>query len=85
VPECGLGIPTPTEGWWCAQGYATAVGEYLMMLPSLLESVLVAADAEDPEEDAHVDGEWLDKARGPDGQFDVYVYIVHTYLHIVCV
>lgn len=40
--------------------YITSVGEYLMMLPSLLESVLVDG-AEAPDDECHVDGEWLDK------------------------
>lgn len=40
--------------------YITAVGEYLMMLPALLESVLVDG-AEAPGDESHVDGEWLDK------------------------
>ena len=40
--------------------YVTAVGEYLMMLPTLLESVL-ADGVESAEDDVNVDGEWLDK------------------------
>ncbi len=35
-------------------------GEYLMMLPTLLESVLTRAEADG---EAHIDGEWLDKVR----------------------
>lgn len=42
--------------------YITAVGEYLMMLPTLLESVLIDG-AEAPDDESHVDGEWLDKVR----------------------
>ena len=40
----------------------TAVGEYLMMLPTLLETLLTDGD-EATEDESHVDGEWLDKVH----------------------
>ena len=42
------------------QAYATAAGEYLMMLPQLLETLLAASEEEGAEE-AQVDADWLDK------------------------
>ena len=42
----------------CLDGARSLAGEYLMMLPTLLESVLTRADADG---ESHVDGEWLDK------------------------
>lgn len=40
----------------------TAVGEYLMMLPTLLENVLTDG-AESTDDESQVDGEWLDKVH----------------------
>lgn len=40
--------------------YVTEAGEYLIMLPQLLEGVL---PGEEGAEDSHVDAEWLDKVR----------------------
>lgn len=46
------------------QAYATAAGEYLMMLPQMLEALLATADSEDGQNVA-VDADWLDKVLVP--------------------
>ena len=48
------------------QSYATAGGEYLMMLPQVLEVLMVHDDDNQPE--AALDGDWLDKVTGPQQQ-----------------
>lgn len=42
------------------QAYATAAGEYLMMLPQMLES-LYASSGVDGEQQPGIDADWLDK------------------------
>lgn len=43
------------------QAYATAAGEYLMMLPQLLETLMATTGVE---QESGVDADWLDKV-GP--------------------
>ena len=40
------------------QAYATAAGEYLMMLPQLLETLMASTGVE---QESSVDADWLDK------------------------
>lgn len=42
------------------QAYATAAGEYLMMLPQMLESLLASSTTEG-EQQTGLDVDWLDK------------------------
>ena len=44
------------------QGYVTSVGEYLMMLPQLLEPIMAGTEGEGGAEEGD-DTDWLDKAR----------------------
>eukprot|EP00884_Botryococcus_braunii_P002839 jgi/Botrbrau1/12556/Bobra.0169s0092.1 len=56
------------------QGYVSAAGEYLMMLPQLLEALMTEPDGDadvEAREESHVDAEWLDKVAA--GAADMYV------------
>ncbi len=46
------------------QAYATAAGEYLMMLPQMLESLYASSPAEG-EQQPGIDADWLDKVASP--------------------
>ncbi|KAK9829565.1 hypothetical protein WJX72_006519 [[Myrmecia] bisecta] len=61
--------------------YVTTAGEYLMMLPQMLESLLTAGDESDEED--HIDDEWLDKVAA--GAAELYAeqlrQVPHLSLH----
>ena len=48
------------------QAYATAAGEYLMMLPQMLESLMASSGLEN-EQQPGIDADWLDKVVTPTG------------------
>ena len=58
-PESKFNLPSFSA---YPQAYATAAGEYLMMLPQLLETLLVTSEVGEGEE-TQIDADWLDKVQ----------------------